>query len=155
MYSKKEIAELKKDFWESFNRYTTYYSFEVDDEVKWIYYRTGISGVELKFDVEKKVCRVVMEVNTKDEMRRLEIYEDLEAYKALIDDGFRGALEWESDYFLKEGKSVARIYIEQIGLSYYNRNNWPEIFKFMAKNMYRLQTNVLDVLDILREKYGK
>ena len=154
MYSKKEMSILKKDFWESFHRYTSYFSIKTGEPVKWMYYKTGVSGLELKFDIDKSRCRVVLEVNSRNEARRHTIWEDLEKYKAIIEDQIEN-LVWEPNFILDEGKQVSCIYIEYTSKSYYNKENWPDIFIFMADNMYQLQQNLLLILDVFQEKYGK
>lgn len=149
MYSKKELVDLKKDFWESFSRYTAYHSAKIGEPINWIYYKTGISGLELKFDIEKSVCRVVLEVNSKDPERKMILYNDLLKYQGLINESLPN-LMWEQNYYLQEGKYVSRVYQEHFGLSLFNRNDWPDIFKFMAEQMFQLQKNLEDVLEVMR-----
>lgn len=155
MYSKKELNELKTDFWEGFSRFTSYYSLEVEKDIRWVYYKTGISGLEFKFELEKKYCSVILEVNSKEEKRRILIFNDLLSFKSIISAKINESAIWEDKHELSKNKYVSRIYVEQYGLNYLNRMHWPQLYRFMAKNMFEFQKSVEDVLDIFVVKYGK
>ena len=154
MYSKEENRSLRKEFWTAFSDYTKFYSNKVGEPIQWIFYRTAIKGVELKFDLENKVVRVILEINSKSDDKRFDIYVEIDKYKNIINEGFDSSLLWNEDYKLAEGKIVSRIYIELYGLNFHNRDKWPEIFRFMAENMHMLQTNFMDIQPMLKEKFG-
>ncbi len=155
MYSKKELSELKTDFWEGFSRFTSYYSIEIGEDIKWMYYKTRVSGLEFKFELEKKYCSVIIEVNGRDEVRLNNIYNDLISFKSLIISSVESEIIWEAKHEINDRKFVSRVYIEQHGLNYLNRMHWPELYRFMAKNMLELQLAMEDVLEIFVVKYGK
>lgn len=152
MFSKVEAKQLKHEFWEGFDRYTKFYSNKIKEPIQWIFYKTGIKGLELKFDVSKKNIQVIIEANAKNENRRFDIYLELNKYKAIIEDGFIHGLIWEDDYMKGEGVEVSRALVEEKSFNFHNRDHWPDIYRFMAENMYRLQTNLLDILPILKEQ---
>jgi len=154
MFSKEEAKQLRKEFWESFSNYTKFYSRKVGEPLKWMLYKTGIKGLELKFDLEDKLVRVVLELNSRSEDRRFDMFVELDAYKKIIENGFNEELIWADEFILPEGKVVSRVYIELEEIKYHNRDNWPELFKFMAKNMYQLQLNFLDIEPIFKNKFG-
>lgn len=155
MYSKEEAQKLRTEFWAKFGDYTKFFSRKVGEPVNWVLYKTGIKGLELKFDLEKKVVRVALEVNAKSEERRFDIFVELDNFKSILESGFEREVFWEEDYILPEGKEVSRIFVELDGVKFHNPDNWPEIFRFMAENMYQLQSNFIDIQDILKEKFGK
>ncbi len=153
MYNKEEAKILMKEFWEGFDRYTKFYSQKVNQPIKWMYYKTGVKGLELKFDISKKLIQVLIEVNSKSDNRRFEIYVELDNYKAILNDGFAGELKWVDDYMKEEQREVSRILIESREYNFHNRDHWNDLYKFMATNMYKLQSNLIDILPILREKF--
>ncbi len=154
MYSKDEAKVLKRDFWEGFDKYTKFYSQKVNEPIKWMFYKTGVKGLELKFDISPKLIQVLIEVNSKSENKRFDIYVELNNYKAILDEGFDGGLKWVDDYMKEEKKEVSRILIESSEYNFHNRDHWVDLYKFMATNMYQLQSNLVDVLPILREKFS-
>ncbi len=155
MYSKDEARQLKKDFWISFSNYTKFYSNKVGESIEWMLYKTGIKGLELKFEIANKHIAVMIEVNASSTERSFELYVALDKYRAIISDGFDEQLEWIDQFELDKGKSVSRIYIELASIKYHNQDNWPEIFKFMAENMYQLQSNFENIHDILKEEFSR
>ncbi|MDA3892300.1 MAG: DUF4268 domain-containing protein [Salinivirgaceae bacterium] len=155
MFNKEEARIVRKEFWTSFSDYTNYYAKHVGEPIAWVLYKTGVKGLELKFDVDIKVVRVALEMNAKNENRRFDIFVELDNYKTILENNFGQELIWDDEFVLPEGKVVARVYVEWEGIKYHNRDNWPKIFKFMAENMYVLQNNFLDIQDIMIEKFGK
>lgn len=155
MYSKEEAQQLRKEFWASFSNYTKFYSRKMGEPIRWVLYKTGIKGLELKFDIENKVVRVALEINNKSEDRLFDIYVELDKYKSILESSFNGELIWTDSFKLPEGKIVSRIYTELEGINYHNPDNWPQLFRFMAENMHLLQSNFLDIHPILIEKFGK
>ena len=155
MFSKEEAQKLRKEFWTSFGDYTKFYSRKIGEPVIWMLYKTGIKGLELKFDLDLKTVKVALEVSARNEERRFDIYAELDQYKAILETGLEEEIIWDDEFKLPEGKMVSRMYVELNDVKYHNRDNWPTIFKFMAENMYQLQSNFLDIHDLLKERFGK
>jgi len=151
MYSKDEAKHLKQEFWEGFDRFTKFYSKKIGVPIQWIFYKTGIKGLELKFTVSKKLIQVILEVNAKSENRRFEIYYELNKYKNLIENEFIEGLIWEDDFIKEEKVVVSRAFIENDAYNFHNRDHWSDIYKFMVVNMYQLQSNIEEILPILKE----
>ena len=115
-------------------------------------YKTGVKGLELKFETDNQLVGVWLEINHKNEDRRFELYVELDRYKNIINRNFQNSLLWVEEYTTLEGKTVCRIGKELKGIHFYNKEDWTEVFKFMAENMYRLQTNLNEILPLLKEK---
>lgn len=154
MFSKGEERKLKHEFWEGFDRYTRFFSKKVNEPIKWMLYKTGIKGLEFKFCTEKKLIQVMLEVNHRNENRRFDIYVELHKYKNILEVGIEGGLIWIDDLQVGERKIVSRLFVETNEYNFNRREDWPEIYKFMAINMYQLQSNFQDIQDILKEKLG-
>lgn len=152
MYNKNELRQLKQEFWETFNRYTQYYSKELGEPIEWMLYKTKIKGLELKFEVENNWVKVILEINSKNEDRRLLHFAELSKYHNLINIGFDDRLFWEVSVHLSEGKTVSQIFCINNSYNFHNKDHWNEIFRFMASNMYQLQSNLKEILPILEEK---
>ncbi|MBI9066840.1 MAG: DUF4268 domain-containing protein [Salinivirgaceae bacterium] len=155
MYSKDEARLLMGEFWESFGNYTKFYSIKIGEPIKWMLYKTEIKGLELKFELEKKEVRVVLESNSKNEESRFDIFVELDKYRKIINEGFSESLIWMDEYEISPGKIVSRIYKELPEITYHNKDNWPKIFEFMASNMYLLQSNFEVIHDLFKDKFGK
>lgn len=154
MYSKEEARQLKHDFWEGFDRYTKFFSKKTGESISWVLYKTGIKGLEMKFYIEKKLMQVMIEVNHKSENRRFDIYVELNKYKNILENGLETEVFWVDDMQIDENKVVSRVFVETDAYNFHRRDDWPEIYKFMATNMFQIQSNFLDIHDILKEKFG-
>ena len=75
MYSKDESKLLRKEFWIVFARRCELVPELRHKKKKWVLYDTGLSGIDLKFEVTRSQALVMIEINSKEEVRRLEIFE--------------------------------------------------------------------------------
>ena len=153
MYSKDEAKQLMTDFWNGFANYTLCQSARLHQPVEWMLYKTGIKGLELKFDLDCKWIRSVIEVNARSESRRQAIYDELLKYAPILETDVPEPLHWTDNHKLKVGKPVMRAYCERTDLNFHNRSVWPEMFRFMFDTMLPLQTNFADILPVLEEKF--
>ena len=141
------------DFWNGFANYTLCQSARLQQPVEWMLYKTGIKGLELKFDLDCKWIRSVIEVNAHGESRRQAIYDELLKYAPILETDLPEPLHWTDNHKLDVGKPVMRAYCERTDLNFHNRSVWPEMFRFMFDTMLPLQTNFADILPVLEEKF--
>lgn len=155
MYSKEEAKQLRKKFWTLFGERCKVVPELKGKKKKWVLYDTKISGLDLKFDVDRDTVRVMIEVNHRNENRRLEIYEKLEKYRLILEEGFAGGLQWDFLFTRESGAEVCCIFIEGTGFDIHRQNQWPDIYNFMIENMLKLESNFMDIRDLLKEELKK
>ncbi|MGE4289349.1 MAG: DUF4268 domain-containing protein [Salinivirgaceae bacterium] len=155
MYSKEENRLLRQEFWTTFDKYTQFFGKKTGAPIKWMLYKTGIKGLELKFELEPNHITVCIELNHKNEDRRFAMFVFLDTYRNIINQGFAPSPIWNDDLLTDTNKTVAQVYVEKTGLNFHNRDHWPAIYEFMASNMLRLQTNLQDILPLLQEEFGR
>ena len=85
MYSKEELKKLKLEFWESFGAYCAVQPYLRGRRKIWMLYDTKVKGVELKFDANREGAYVILEVNHREEERRLEMFERLTWYREALE----------------------------------------------------------------------
>lgn len=151
MYTKDELRELKIAFWESFASYCEVQPYLRGRKKIWILYDTKIKGLELKFDVSRKGAYVILEVNNRQENFRLEMFEKLTWYKEILEKDFPEGLVWDICYIRETGKQVARIYTYKEGIDIHCKEHWGEFFQFMARQMYILERNLMEINEYIRE----
>lgn len=151
MYSKDELKQLKKEFWESFAAYCEVQPYLRGRRKIWMLYNTKVKGVELKFDATRQGASVILEVNRKREDDRLEMYEKLTWYKDSLEKDFPDGLIWDMCYVRETGQQVCRIYVSCRGIDFHRRQDWGQFFSFMAQNMYKLERNFLSIAEYIRE----
>jgi len=149
MYSKNEAKLLRKEFWIVFARRCEIIPELRHKKKKWVLYDTGLSGIDLKFDVTRTEAWVMIEVNSRQEIRRLEIFETLQKYQKFLEDGFAEPLEWDICFVREGGQEVCRIYTSLPNVDFHRQNQWPDIFNFMIDNMLLLENNLMEIKDVL------
>ena len=149
MYSKEESKQLSKEFWIVFARRCEIVPELMYRKKKWILYDTGLGGIDLKFEVTRKEAIVMIEINSRQEERRLEIFETLQKYCLLLEEGFAEPLTWDFCFERESGQEVCRIYSQLPGVDFHQQMQWPTIFNFLIDNMLILETNFMDIKEAL------
>lgn len=151
MYKKDELKELKREFWESFAAYCEVQPNLRNRKKIWILYNTKVKGVELKFDANRQGAFVILEVNSRSEESRHEMYEKIGWYKDNLEKDFPDGLIWAEEFKRDSGEIVSRIYTQKLGLDLHRREHWGEFFSFMASEMYLLERNFSSISEYIRE----
>lgn len=148
MFSKEEVKILKSEFWDGFDSYCYKALYK---KPKWLLNNTGIKNVNLMFEITETFARVLIEVGHKNESRRVDVFEWIQSYKIVIEDGFTEPLIWDYIFTRDNGKEVGRIYVQLDNVNHYNKKDWPTIYEFFFTNMSRLETNFLEIRDFLKK----
>lgn len=152
MYKQDELKALKREFWESFAAYCEVQPYLRRRRRRWVLYNTKVKGMELKFDATRTGAYVILEVNHRNEAERLEAYERLTWYKEVLERDFPDGLVWTERFVRPEsGSIVARVYCAKEGIDLHRRADWQAFFPFMARQMYLLERNFMDIAEYLRE----
>ena len=149
MYSKDEAKLLRKEFWIVFARRCEIVQELRHKKKKWVLYDTGLSGIDLKFEVSRTEAMVMIEINSRLESRRLEIFETLQKYRKFLEEGFAQPLEWDICFVRESGQEVCRIFTSLPNVDFHRQNQWPDIFNFMIDNMLLLENNLMEIKDVL------
>jgi len=149
MFSKEEAKELRLEFWRKLNNRTRRLPRQNGRKKKWISDHTDIKGLDLRFDIDREKAIVALEINKKQEKKRLELYERLEACKTIFENTFGKPLTWDYLYKKPNGNQVCRIYVE-MNADLYKVEEWPQVSFFLIDNMMRMEKAFLEVKDFLK-----
>ncbi len=147
MYSKDETKLLRKEFWIVFARRCEIVPELRHKKRKWVLYDTGLNGIDLKFEVTRQEALVMVEINIRQENRRLEAFETMQKYRKLLEDGFAESLIWDFYVIREGGQEVCRIYTSLPNVDFHRQNQWPDIFNFFIDNMLILENNFMEIRD--------
>ena len=142
MYSKEEAQRMKREFW---------IDFAENYPRKWILYDTKIKDFSFKFFADNKKAQVLIDIEHRNDEKRIVYFEKLESLKTILEDDFVKELVFEKNFTLESGKTISRIWVEKIGLSISNRNHWNEIFVFFYENMNALEMFYFEYGDYIRD----
>ena len=139
MYSKEELKQLKKEFWEGFGTYCSEIPALKRRKSKFMLYNTKMKGVELKFDATREGAFVILEINLHDSKARLEKFEKFENFKTIMEKQFPDGLIWNFAYIRECETEVSRIYTKKNGIDLHRRIQWMEFYSFMSTEMLKLE----------------
>jgi hypothetical protein len=126
MFSKEEALFIKKEFW---------IAFAEAYPRKWLLYNTKIKDVSFKFFVDNKKAQVLLDIETKDIEKKKIYFEKIESLRTILIEEYQLDALFEKNYYLENGKTISRIWIEYHSISLYNKSTWPEIFAFFSEKM--------------------
>ena len=142
MYSKQESQKIKREFWVAFaEKYPR----------KWVLYDTKIKDFSFKFYVDNKKAQVLIDIEHRNDEKRLAYFDKLVALKNILEEEFVKDLVFESEYTLESGKNISRIWIEKTGVGFSNRNKWEIIFDFFFEKMNALELFYLEYDDFIKD----
>jgi hypothetical protein len=142
MYSKEEAQKLKREFWVSFaEKYPR----------KWVLYDTKIKDFSFKFYVDNKKAQVIIDIEHRNDEKRIVYFEKLESLKSILEDDFIKDLVFEKNYTLESGKTISRVWVEKLDISVSNRKYWDEIFDFYSEKMHALEMFYLEYGEYIRD----
>lgn len=142
MYSKKENQDLKRAFWIAFaEKYPK----------KWLLYDTKIKDFSFKFYVDNKKAQVLIDIEPRNNEKRIAYFEKLTALKSILEDEFVKDLVYEQDFLLDNTKIISRVWIELPDKGFSNQNNWDFIFDFFHVKMTQLELFYSEYDDFIKD----
>ncbi|MEY3499666.1 MAG: hypothetical protein RL308_1335 [Bacteroidota bacterium] len=142
MYSKEENQKLKREFWVAFSdKYPR----------KWVLYDTKIKDFSFKFYVENTKAQVLIDIEHRNEIKRIQYFEKLESLKTILEEEFVSDLVFEKNFNLENGKTISRIWVEKLNVSVSNRKYWEEIFTFFNEKMSALELFYLEYDEFIKD----
>lgn len=142
MYSKEEAQKLKREFWVAFaDKYPR----------KWLLYDTKIKDFSFKFYVDNKKAQVLIDIEQRNEDTRKIYFEKIESLRTILEEDYIKDLVFEKNFTIESGKTISRIWAEQLNVSVSNRNYWDTIFDFFEENMDKLERFFYEYQDYIRD----
>lgn len=142
MFSKAEAQIIKKEFWTAFaEAYPR----------KWLLYDTKIKDVTFKFYVDNKKAQVLLDIEPKENEKRKIYFEKIESLKNILLEEFLPDAVIEKEFHLETGKAISRVWVEQTGISLYNKATWNDIFDFFNEKMDSFERFFYEYEDYIRD----
>lgn len=142
MYSKEEAQKIKRQFW---------IEFAEAYPRKWMLYDTKIKDVSFKFFVDNKKAQVLLDIEPKDEMKRIIYFEKIESLKTILLENHLPDALLERNFHLDTGKTISRIWVELNNVSSNNQKTWHTIFDFFNEKMSAFEYFFLEYEDNIKD----
>ncbi len=150
MYTAEEKKGMRQEFWDRFRSYSAVRRRQKGKPAKWIMNNTGINQLKLKFEFDERSASVGIDIETRNDERRLELFEKLEQLKTILHKKVGCDMEWELEHILENRKSISRISLSLTDVSIYDQGSWERVFPFFYKNMMKIESFYEEYRDILK-----
>jgi len=138
MYSKKEIADLKKSFWTSFGQYLKPLPNANGEGINWVNYKTGIRNIYFRMDADNKKASIGIELTDPNAEIRDQHYKKFQQFKQIFHETVNEKWTWQHKTTDEHGKPISRIYTEITGVNIFNKADWPAIISFLKPRLLAL-----------------
>lgn len=151
MFSKEEEKELRVGFWKKLEYMSRRLPGQKGRVKRWMADRTGVNGIDLRFDVSRNMVYVAIEINKRNEERRIYLYEKLNACRSIVDEAYGEGLTWDPLFIKENDIMVCRVY-EAIEGDILDETKWATMHEFMLDRMVRLEKAYAEVKDFMHHE---
>lgn len=148
MFSKEELRERKTLFWEGLKTRMQHHRSANGKRMNWINYKTGIKFLFVRLDVNSKRAIFALDLQPKDEGVREIFWEQLHELKMVLESEM-GPGNWNDDFEIKYGLSVARISWELPGVNMFKKEDTDKIYAFFQEKLIAFDSFYTDFDEIL------
>lgn len=138
MFSKKEAAELRKEFWTVFGKYMSPVLSSEGEKINWINYKTGIKGLQFKMEAAENKASLSIVITQHDQLEQKILFDKLETLKPVLYDCLHDEWTWLLHTNDQQGKIVSRIFKEITGVNILRKEDWPVLISFFKPGMIAL-----------------
>lgn len=150
--AKRRLEELRRQFWtQTLDRLSNLKNSRFDNispsKEHWLSSATGIPGCGLNLIFSKKFARVELYLSRSKAEDNKWLFDKLESQKQQIESSFGATLDWQR---LDEKRACRISFTEQF--DGFDRENWPEMIKWICSHIDKLEKACLEPLLNLKQK---
>jgi hypothetical protein len=138
MYSKHEVSQLRQQFWTTFGQYMNPVLSAEGEKINWINYKTGEKNIAFRMQADNKAAMIAIELTHKDTEVQELYFEQFVQVKKLFEDSMGEEWHWQLHQHDEHEKVVSRIYMEKMGVSVFQKNDWAELISFFKPRIISL-----------------
>lgn len=138
MFSKKETAQLRKEFWMVFGQYMSPVLSSEGEKINWINYTTGVKGLQFKMNVVRDTASISIDINHPEAAGQKIIFEKLLQLKNQLHTTVKEEWTWLLHTIEENGKLMTKIKTEITGINLLNKADWPALISFFKPRMIAL-----------------
>jgi Domain of unknown function (DUF4268) len=136
MYTKEEVSRQKQAFWTAFGKYMQPVLSAEGEPVRWLNYKTGVSGIQLKMDTGQNHAVITILLSHSDSSLQQLHYNQFMQLKSLLyntlgEDDWTWLLATKDDH----GKPISSISKTLTGVNIHNQSDWPAIISFLKPRL--------------------
>lgn len=151
MYSKEENQKFRIEFWTKFGQFMKLIPVEGEEKKNWINYKTGLSFVRFKMDVDRKEAKIAIEISKKSANVHLQIYQKFEMLRTILQTYLPEDWIWNYRALQEDGRYLSRIETSLENVSVNRPTDWPSIMTFFKERMLALDSFWTDNKELFDE----
>lgn len=133
MFSKEENKQIKVDFYTQLGQKLKDHYPLSGEKVKWLNFKTGVKGINVKLDFSKREGKFWIEFNHQDEFVRDLFFDQMEEFKTILHAEMPEEGIWFRETFNDYGEPYAKIEWTLEKVSMYKKDTWEEAHKFFSQ----------------------
>lgn len=150
MLSRQERKNLNKQFYTALGRMMQGSFSETGKRINWTNYRTGIRGVYVRMEADKRGVSFNIDVDHKDEDIREMLWAQFLELKNVLQDEMQRELIWHEQFQKEDSVMVSRIQITLEEGSLYDKSTWPAMLGFLKDGLIRFDAFWATCFDIFK-----
>jgi hypothetical protein len=150
MFSKEEAKIKKIEFWQSLNEKLEMEKGVHGNKVNWTSFNTEIKHLYFRMEADEKVARLCIDMQFPNAGIREIYFEQFTELKNKLDEAFDSKLIWLPTHAHWNGKTIARICVEESGVNILNEPDWGKMQSFLVHNFVKLEAFWAEFGDIFK-----
>lgn len=151
MYSKEEAREIRIAFWSKLEQEMEKIRNPHGSKVNWMHYNTGFNDLYFRMEADESGARLCIDIQFNDPGIRELYYNQFEEFEKMLTDIFKDKLKWLPEFEHSNGKTIARLAIEQEGTTISKRQDWDKMHLFLKLNFKKLDEFWTEFGDVFRQ----
>lgn len=139
MYSKAEIAKVRKEFWTTFGMYMKPVpSAFGHSRTNWQNYKTGVKDIYFRMKAERDFASIGIEITHKDEDLQALFFQQFEQFRKLLEAETHEVWDWKLHAVDEFGRTYSHIQITCPKLNVLDKSHWSDIISFLKPRIIAL-----------------
>lgn len=139
MYSKAELAKIRKEFWTTFGLYMKPVPSAFGySRTNWQNYKTGVKDIYFRMKAERDFVSIGIEITHKDEELQTLFFQQFEQFRKLLEAETKETWDWQLHALDEFGHLYSFIELRKEKLNVLDKSHWPDIISFLKPRIIAL-----------------
>ncbi len=138
MFSREEASRLKEEFWTAFGKYMSPVPSAEGVKINWVNYHTRLKDVYFRMNTDKRSAMIAISIEHRDLLMQELFYEQFLPFKNILHEIMGEMWIWQLHHETDDGKVISRIYKQIVGVSVFNKEQWPDLISFFKPRIIAL-----------------
>lgn len=131
MYTKHELSTTRQEFWTTFGHYMKPVPNAEGRKINWKNYKTGVKHMYFRMKAERDFASISIEVQHPDSEIRGLLFDQLMAFKGILQQEINEEWEWTADLPNDWGENLSKVEKKLEGVNVMEKDDWPKIISFL------------------------